>query len=55
MNKVPKSTSEILERSVQISDGLRQTSGDGVNMAFDVRQNSSDVLPCLTAYQFSNN
>ena len=28
-------TSEVLERSVQISDGLTQTSADGVNMAFD--------------------
>jgi len=44
MNKVPKSTSEILERSVQISDGLRQTSGDGVNMAFDVKYG---IMFCL--------
>ena len=28
-------TSEILERSVQISDGLTQTSADGANLAFD--------------------
>lgn len=28
-------TSEVLEHSVQISDGLTQTSADGVNMAFD--------------------
>lgn len=37
MNNKPKVTSDILERSVQISDGLTQTSGDGVNMAFDVK------------------
>ena len=30
-------TSEILEKSVQINDGLTQTSGDGVNMAFDIK------------------
>ncbi len=28
-------TSEILERSIQISDGLTQTSADGANMVFD--------------------
>ncbi len=28
-------TSEILEHSIQINDGLTQTSADGVNMAFD--------------------
>lgn len=30
-------TSELLEYSIQINDGLRQTSGDGVNMAFDTK------------------
>lgn len=30
-------TSEILEKSIQINDGLTQTSGDGVNMAFDIK------------------
>ena len=32
-----KRTSEILERAVQVNDGLTQTSADGVNMAFDTK------------------
>ncbi len=37
-------TSEILEKSIQINDGLTQTSGDGVNMAFDVKYG---IMFCL--------
>ena len=37
-------TSEILRKSVQISDGLTQTSADGVNMVFDVKYG---IMFCL--------
>ena len=32
-----RSNSEILDFSVQINDGLTQTSADGINMVFDSR------------------
>ena len=37
-------TSEILKNSVQINDGLTQTSADGVNMVFDVKYG---IMFCL--------
>ena len=35
MNSKTIQTSEILDRSIQISDGMTQTSADGINMVFD--------------------